>query len=209
MIDLYYWPTPNGHKISIFLEEAGLPYTIHPINIGKGEQFDPAFLKIAPNNRIPAIVDQAPIGGGAPGIPLVMSGQRYSACACAHTHTRTHLCVGTRMQASIHTLAVFTGWWWPIRRASQRVPERASQRVPAHYTQVMQYGSCGTRVLAIFHNPSRAPGASWSAGSYSYSRFTPAHALRPCDAICLSCLVHEHSGILVGRRQHEHVPLQR
>ena len=66
MIDLYYWPTPNGHKISIFLEEAGLPYTIHPINIGKGEQFDPAFLKIAPNNRIPAIVDQAPIGGGAP-----------------------------------------------------------------------------------------------------------------------------------------------
>lgn len=57
MIDLYYWTTPNGHKITIFLEEADLPYTIHPINIGKGEQFDPEFLKIAPNNRIPAIVD--------------------------------------------------------------------------------------------------------------------------------------------------------
>ena len=57
MIDLYYWTTPNGHKITICLEETGLPYTIHPINIGKGEQFDPEFLKIAPNNRIPAIVD--------------------------------------------------------------------------------------------------------------------------------------------------------
>ena len=66
MIDLYYWPTPNGHKISIFLEEAGLPYTIHPINIGKGEQFAPDFLKIAPNNRMPAIVDHEPKVGGQP-----------------------------------------------------------------------------------------------------------------------------------------------
>ena len=57
MIDLYYWTTPNGHKITICLEETGLPYKVHPINIGKGEQFDPEFLKIAPNNRIPAIVD--------------------------------------------------------------------------------------------------------------------------------------------------------
>jgi GST-like protein len=66
MIDLYYWTTPNGHKITIFLEEAGLEYRIHPINIGKGEQFAPEFLAIAPNNRIPAIVDHAPAGGGAP-----------------------------------------------------------------------------------------------------------------------------------------------
>lgn len=64
MIDLYYWPTPNGHKITLFLEEAGLDYTIKPIDIGKGEQFDPAFLKIAPNNRMPAIVDHAPADGG-------------------------------------------------------------------------------------------------------------------------------------------------
>ncbi|MGB8276574.1 MAG: glutathione binding-like protein [Methylovirgula sp.] len=66
MIDLYYWTTPNGHKITLFLEEAGLPYTIHPVNIGKGEQFKPEFLAIAPNNRIPAIVDRAPKDGGAP-----------------------------------------------------------------------------------------------------------------------------------------------
>ena len=66
MIDLYYWTTPNGHKITMFLEETGLPYRIHPVNIGKGEQFNPDFLKIAPNNRIPAIVDDVPAGGGAP-----------------------------------------------------------------------------------------------------------------------------------------------
>ena len=64
MIDLYYWTTPNGHKITMFLEEAGLDYNIKPINIGKGEQFAPDFLRIAPNNRIPAIVDHAPQDGG-------------------------------------------------------------------------------------------------------------------------------------------------
>ena len=66
MIDLYYWTTPNGHKITLFLEEAGLPYNLHPVNISQGEQFKPEFLKIAPNNRIPAIVDQQPDDGGAP-----------------------------------------------------------------------------------------------------------------------------------------------
>jgi GSH-dependent disulfide-bond oxidoreductase len=66
MIELYYWPTPNGHKITLFLEETGLPYIIKPVNIGKGEQFEPAFLKISPNNRMPAIVDTAPVDGGEP-----------------------------------------------------------------------------------------------------------------------------------------------
>lgn len=66
MIDLYYWTTPNGHKITIFLEEAGLPYAIKPVNISKGEQFEPEFLKLSPNNRIPAIVDHDPADGGAP-----------------------------------------------------------------------------------------------------------------------------------------------
>src|SRR5664279_2433444 len=66
MITLHYWPTPNGHKITICLEEAALPYQIVPVNIGKGEQFLPKFLAIAPNNRMPAIVDDAPPDGGAP-----------------------------------------------------------------------------------------------------------------------------------------------
>ena len=66
MIELYYWATPNGHKITMFLEEVGLPYTIVPVNIGTGDQFKPDFLKIAPNNRIPAIIDREPVDGGEP-----------------------------------------------------------------------------------------------------------------------------------------------
>jgi len=66
MIDLHYWTTPNSHKVTIFLEEAGLPYRIVPVNISKGDQFKPDFLAISPNNRIPAIVDHGPLGGGAP-----------------------------------------------------------------------------------------------------------------------------------------------
>ena len=66
MIDFYYWTTPNGHKITLFLEEAGIDYKIYPINIGRGDQFEDDFLKIAPNNRIPAIVDHHPIDGDLP-----------------------------------------------------------------------------------------------------------------------------------------------
>lgn len=73
MIDLYYWTTPNGHKVTMFLEEAGLPYKIVPVNISAGEQFKADFLAVAPNNRIPAMVDYTPNGGGAP-ISLFESG---------------------------------------------------------------------------------------------------------------------------------------
>ena len=66
MIELYYWPTPNGHKITMFLEEAGLAYEIKPVDIGRGAQFEADFLKIAPNNRMPAIIDHEPADGGAP-----------------------------------------------------------------------------------------------------------------------------------------------
>jgi len=66
MIDVHYWTTPNGHKVTIFLEETGLQYKIIPVNIGKGEQFKAEFLAVAPNNRIPAIVDHKPADGGKP-----------------------------------------------------------------------------------------------------------------------------------------------
>jgi GSH-dependent disulfide-bond oxidoreductase len=66
MIELHFWPTPNGHKITMFLEEAGLDYEIHPVNISVGDQFKADFLSFSPNNRIPAIVDRAPEGGGEP-----------------------------------------------------------------------------------------------------------------------------------------------
>lgn len=65
MLELYYWPTPNGRKVTILLEELGVPYTIKPLNIGAGDQFDPDFLKFSPNNRMPALVDTEPKGGGA------------------------------------------------------------------------------------------------------------------------------------------------
>ncbi len=73
MIDLYYWPTPNGWKISIALEEMEIPYEVRWVNIGRGEQFEPAFLEISPNNRMPAIVDREPMGGGPP-LPIFESG---------------------------------------------------------------------------------------------------------------------------------------
>jgi GSH-dependent disulfide-bond oxidoreductase len=73
MIDLHYWPTPNGHKITMALEEIGLDYRIRPVNINAGDQFKPEFLAIAPNNRMPAIVDNAPAGGG-PAISIFESG---------------------------------------------------------------------------------------------------------------------------------------
>ena len=66
MIDLYFWPTPNGWKITLFLEEAELPYRLVPVNIGRGEQFRPEFLAISPNNRMPAIVDHKPADGRGP-----------------------------------------------------------------------------------------------------------------------------------------------
>jgi GST-like protein len=66
MIDVYYWPTPNGWKVTIMLEECGLPYRVHAVDIGAGDQFKAEFLRISPNNRMPAIVDHEPAGGGAP-----------------------------------------------------------------------------------------------------------------------------------------------
>ncbi len=66
MIDVHYWPTPNGWKVTIMLEECGLDYNIVPVDIGGGDQFTPEFLRISPNNRMPAIVDHAPLGGGEP-----------------------------------------------------------------------------------------------------------------------------------------------
>jgi GST-like protein len=66
MLDLYFFPTPNSRKVTILLEECGLPYTLKLVHIGRGDQFHPDFLKISPNNRMPALVDHAPLGGGAP-----------------------------------------------------------------------------------------------------------------------------------------------
>lgn len=83
MLDLYYWPTPNGWKVTILLEELGVPYTAKPVNITKGEQFAPEFLKISPNNRMPAIVDHDPPEGEGP-LPVFESGAILKYLALKH-----------------------------------------------------------------------------------------------------------------------------
>ena len=85
MIQLHYWPTPNGHKITMFLEEVGLPYELVPVNIGTGEQFRPEFLTISPNNRMPAIVDREPADGG--GIGAARTAGRRSRTPLRGGHT--------------------------------------------------------------------------------------------------------------------------
>jgi GST-like protein len=95
VIELFYWPTPNGHKITLFLEEAGLDYRLTPVDIGAGDQFKPAFLSIAPNNRMPAIIDHAPADGGAPvsvfesGAILVYLGEKTGRFLPASLRERT------------------------------------------------------------------------------------------------------------------------
>ena len=92
MIDLYYWPTPNGFKISIMLEECGLPYRVIPVNIGKGDQFTPEFLALNPNNRMPVIVDQDAPGGPLSvfesGAILVYLAEKTGKFLPAETHKR-------------------------------------------------------------------------------------------------------------------------
>lgn len=98
MIDLHYWPTPNGWKISIMLEECGLPYTLKPVNIGRGEQFKGEFLAISPNNRMPAIVDHDPPRGGAP-VPVFESG-----AILIYLAEKTGRFLGTDLRSRVATL---------------------------------------------------------------------------------------------------------
>ena len=127
MIDLYYWPTPNGHKVTLFLEETGMPYRILPVNIGAGEQFAPNFLAIAPNNRMPAIVDRAPVDGGEP-IPVFESGAilLYLAEKC-----------GRFLPADVRGRAQVTEWlFWqvgglgPMAGQNHHFSRYAAQKIP-------------------------------------------------------------------------------
>mgnify|MGYP003954259501 CR=1 FL=1 len=105
MIQLYYWGTPNGHKITMLLEEAGVPYEIHPVDITAGDQFQPEFLAISPNNRIPAIVDTAPDDGGEP-ISVFESGAILQYLA-----TKT----GQFLPADLRTRNVVLEWlYWQV-----------------------------------------------------------------------------------------------
>lgn len=127
MIDLYYWPTPNGHKITLFLEETGLPYRIVPVDIGAGDQFQPAFLAISPNNRMPAIVDHAPADGGEP-IPVFESAAILQYLA---EKTGAFLPAAPRARkAVLEWLAWQVGGFGPMLGQNHHFSRYAPERIP-------------------------------------------------------------------------------
>ena len=159
MIDLYYWTTPNGHKITIFLEEAGLPYRIVPVNIGKGEQFSPAFLEISPNNRIPAIVDHAPADGGAPvsvfesGAILLYLGEKTGRFLASDPRTRLE---------TLQWLFWQTGNLGPMAGQNHHFNRYAPERIPY---AVERYIKETSRLYAVLDE--RLADRDYVAGDYS------------------------------------------
>ena len=161
MIDLYYWPTPNGWKISIMLEECGLPYRTLPVNIGKGEQFAPAFLAISPNNRMPAIVDNAPADGGAP-IPIFESGAilLYLAEKCGHFMPRD---VRGRYQV-MQWLMWQMGGLGPMAGQNGHFRIYAPEKVPY---AIERYGKEVNRLYGVLNTQLGATGAFVAGAEYS------------------------------------------
>jgi GSH-dependent disulfide-bond oxidoreductase len=127
MIDLHYWTTPNGHKITIFLEEAQLPYELHVVDINKGEQHEPEFLAISPNNRIPAIVDHAPPNGGAP-LAIFESG-----AILLYLAEKTGLFLPAGLEARVETLKWLfwqMGGLGPMLGQNHHFAHYAAQKIP-------------------------------------------------------------------------------
>ncbi|MBM3513526.1 MAG: thiol:disulfide oxidoreductase [Alphaproteobacteria bacterium] len=159
MIDLYYWPTPNGNKITLFLEETGTPYKMIPVDISTGEQFKPEFLAIAPNNRIPAIVDHAPAGGGAP-ISLFESG-----AILLYLAEKT----GKFIPADVRGRAEVSQWlFWqmgglgPIAGQNIYFRHFATEKIPF---AVERYGKETNRLYGVLNN--RLADRPFVAGDYS------------------------------------------
>ncbi|MCT4702387.1 GSH-dependent disulfide bond oxidoreductase [Enterobacteriaceae bacterium H20N1] len=127
MIDLFYAPTPNGHKITLFLEEAGLDYNIHRIDIGKGDQFRPDFLAISPNNKIPAIVDHLPADGSGP-LSIFESG-----AILLYLAEKTSLLLSKDLRERAHTLQWLfwqVGGFGPMLGQNHHFNHFAPQTVP-------------------------------------------------------------------------------
>lgn len=159
MIDLYYWTTPNGHKISIFLEEAKIPYKIHPVNITKGDQLKPEFLAIAPNNRIPAIVDSAPKDNKGP-LSLFESGAILWYLAEKH---KVFVPEDTRGKALV------SQWlFWqmaglgPMAGQNHHFNQYAPEKIPY---AMERYTKETARLYGVLNN--QLDGSDWVAGSYS------------------------------------------
>ena len=177
MIDLYYWVTPNGHKITMFLEEAGLDYEFVPVDINKGEQFDLRFAEISPNRRIPAMIDKAPHGGGMP-VRLFESG-----AILLYLADKT----GTLLPADVHGRAEALQWlFWqvsclgPIAGQNLHFRLYASEKLPY---ALERYGNENRRLYGVLDE--RLGARDYLAGSYSIA-----------DIACYPWIVsHERQGM--------------
>jgi GST-like protein len=159
MIDLYYWTTPNGHKITIFLEESGLAYRINPINIGKGEQFQPDFLRIAPNNRIPAIVDHDPAEPGAP-VSVFESG-----AILLYLAEKTSRFIATDLRGRVETLQWLfwqMGGLGPMAGQNHHFVQYAPEKIPY---AIERYVKETSRLYAVLDR--RLAEREFIAGPYS------------------------------------------
>jgi GST-like protein len=159
MIDLYYWPTPNGHKITMFLEEAGLPYRIVPINIMRGEQFAPDFLQIAPNNRMPAIIDPKPADGGEP-ISVFESG-----AILLYLAEKTGKLLAQDLRKRVATLEWLfwqMGGLGPMAGQNHHFSQYAAEKIPY---AINRYADETGRLYAVLDK--RLKGRAFIAGDYS------------------------------------------
>lgn len=172
MIDLYYWATPNGHKVTMFLEESEQAYRILPINIGKGEQFKSEFLRIAPNNRIPAIVDHTPAGGGEPlsvfesGAILLYLAEKLGRFLPTDLRGRT---------VAIQWLFWQTGGLGPMAGQTHHFVESAPEQLPY---AIERYVKETARLYTVL-NKHLADGRLFIAGEYSIA-----------DMACYPWLLH-------------------
>jgi GST-like protein len=159
MIDLYFWATPNGKKVSVALEELELAYKVIPINIGRGEQFTPEFLAISPNNRIPAIVDHAPAGGGA-AISVFESGAILLYLA---EKTGKLLPKDVRARTQAHEWLMWQmGGIGPMFGQANHFAAYAPERIPY---AISRYLNETKRLLKVLDT--RLEGREFVAGSYS------------------------------------------
>ncbi|MDD5248741.1 MAG: glutathione S-transferase N-terminal domain-containing protein [Rhodocyclaceae bacterium] len=173
MIDFYYWTTPNGHKITLFLEEAGLPYRIVPINIGKGEQFAPDFLRISPNNKIPAIVDHAPADGGEP-LALFESG-----AILLYLADKIGRFIPADLRGRNETLAWLfwqMGGLGPMAGQNHHFAHYAAEKIPY---AIDRYVKETSRLYAVLDQ--RLAGRAFIAGDYSIADMACYPWIVPCE----------------------------
>ena len=159
MIDLYYWPTPNGHKITIFLEEAGLDYTIKPVDISAGDQFKPEFLAFSPNNRMPAMIDRAPADGGEP-ITVFESGAILVYLAEKTGRFMSHDVRGRK--TALEWVFWQIGGLGPMAGQNHHFVQYAPERIPY---AMDRYVNETNRLYGVLDR--RLAGREWIAGDYS------------------------------------------